>query len=386
MASVTFPMALETIAWVKDVAKEQFVESSVLDLLCDWERGVKKPTLSQVQKLGQRLHIPFGYFFLTKRPVEHFKILEFRTIDSVAHGEASPQLKDTIAQMEAVQDWVREYRRGEAYPKVAFVGRCRGMDVSQVLVTVRDVFEIPVHWYADVKDAEQAFRFFRRLCEQQGIIVMQNGVVGNNTHRPLSLDEFRAFVLTDDWAPLIFINARDGIRGRLFSLLHEVVHVFLGQNDLFNSPDRVTAFEKEIERICNRVAAEILAPKKEFLEIWAQCSREKDLQFSVKQAAKKFHCSLTVAARRALDLGCITQGQYEEMVSLFQKAFAKGKGKGGNYYNTLASRMDGPFVRMLADSVQMGNTTYTEAFRLTGTNNKTFAELVKDVSRGGRRA
>ena len=51
MASVTFPMALETIAWVKDVAKEQFVESSVLDLLCDWERGVKKPTLSQVQKL-----------------------------------------------------------------------------------------------------------------------------------------------------------------------------------------------------------------------------------------------------------------------------------------------------------------------------------------------
>lgn len=380
MASVAFPMSLETIAWVKDVAREQLAEASVLDLLSAWEQGVKKPTLSQVQKLGQRLHIPFGYFFLDKRPAEHFKVLEFRTIDSVEHGTASPALKDTIAQMEAVQDWVREYRRGEGYLKLAFVGRCRDMDVSHVLGTVREVLEIPPGWYEDVKGTEQAFRYFRRQCERLGIIVMQNGVVGNNTHRPLSLGEFRAFVLTDEWAPLIFINAKDAVAGRIFSLLHEVVHVFLGRDSLFNSPDGVTAFAKDTERICNRVAAEILVPEEAFRAAWAQCIKEKDLAFSIKQMAQKFHCSRMVIARRALDLGRITREQYDEMASLSREGPAKGKSGGGNFYNTLASRMDGPFVRMLADSVRMGNTTYTEAFRLTGTNNKTFAELVKDVN------
>lgn len=96
MASVAFPMHSETIAWVKRVAQEQLADSSILALLSAWEEGTKKPTLYQVQELSKKIHIPFGYFFLKKRPPEHFKVLEFRTLDSVEHSKASSELKDNV--------------------------------------------------------------------------------------------------------------------------------------------------------------------------------------------------------------------------------------------------------------------------------------------------
>lgn len=385
MASVAFPMHPETIVWVKHVAQEQLVDPSILKLLSDWEVGTKKPTLYQVQELSKKIHIPFGYFFLKKRPVEHFKVLEFRTLDSVEHSKASAELKDTIAQMINIQDWMKNYRKNERSLALSFVGQCRNMhNGHQVLSIVRNTLGISETWYEQVKDTNQAFRFFRKKCEEQEILVMQNGVVGNNTHRPLSLEEFRAFALVDPFAPLIFINAKDTMGGRLFSLLHEIVHLFLGEDNVFNWNGQVTSFVKETEQLCNQVAAEILAPENEFRKLWQEYVSEQNILFSVQQIAKKFHCSLTVVSRRALDLHYISIQQYHDLVGLFSQSYQKGQERsGGNYFTTLASRMDPQFINRLNHSIQMGNTTYTEAFRLTGTNNKTFAELVADIHKRG---
>lgn len=385
MASVVFPMHPETIAWVKRVAQEQLADSSILALLSAWEEGTKKPTLYQVQELSKKIHIPFGYFFLKKRPPEHFKVLEFRTLDSVEHSKASAELKDTIAQMVNIQDWMRNYQKDEGAIALPLIGQCKNMhDYHQVLSVVRSTLAISENWYEKVKDEAQAFRFFRKKCEEQGITVMQNGVVGNNTHRPLSLEEFRAFALVDPLAPLIFINAKDTMCGRLFSLLHEIVHLFLGEDNVFNLNDRDTSFVRKTEQLCNQVAAEILAPEKELHKAWQEYAGEGNILFCIKQVARKFHCSLTVVSRRALDLKYISLRNYHDLVSLFSQSFQKNKeNHGGNYFNTLASRMDPQFIYDLNNSVQMGNTTYTEAFRLTGTNNKTFAELVADIHKRG---
>lgn len=383
MASVVFPMHPETLAWVKRVAQEQLADPKILDILTAWESGVKKPTLSQVQRISQKVHIPFGYFFLKKKPVEHFSVMEFRTLDSVEHWKESLELKDTVAQMTAIQDWMREYKRAEGYLPLEFVGKCKGMEnCDDVLQMVRATLELKEDWFEEIRNEEQAFRFFRQKCEYHGIIVMQNGVVGNNTHRPLSLEEFRAFALTDDFAPLIFINARDHICGRIFSLLHEIVHIFLGKDNIFNLTENTTHFDKKIEQMCNRVAAEILTPQKKFIETWKVYEPEGNLMLCIKQVAKKFHCSLTVISRRALELHYISHEQYTDFVRIFSEHCKNGKtGAGGDYYNTLASRMDPRFIQLLENSIGSGGTTYTEAFRLTGTNRKTFDRLVKDMEK-----
>lgn len=387
MGSVAFPLSLETIGWLKGVAREGAADSSVLERLSAWETGSRKPTLKQVEEISKKLHVPFGYLFLKRKPAENFKVLEFRTLDSVEHTGVTPELRDTLAQMEAVQDWAGEYRRKEGIGPFGVVGKVGELrDVDSVLEAARGSFEIPVRWYETVRDENQAFSFLREKCEQQGILVMQNGTVGTNTHRKLSLREFRAFALVDDWAPLIFVNAADSMQGRVFSLLHEMIHVLLGEDNVFNANDETVGLVGPVERLCNRVAAEILVPQEDFMEAWSRFGEQGDVLVSVNHVAQKFHCSLTVASRRALDFGYINKDRYMNLVRGFTRQGLKGNGRsGGNFYTTMASRLDRQFVNMLADSVRMGNTTYTEAFRLTGTTNKTFAALVKDVrERGGR--
>lgn len=378
--SVILQLHPETLRWIREEAQADMADASVIQLLKEWELGTKKPTLSQVRKLSSETHIPFGYFFLKEKPAEKYSVLEFRTMDSTYHGEASQALRDTIFEMLNIQDWMKQYRLHQGYEVLSYVGSLKNeKDVDAVSAAVRKKLDIDIAWFKQCRDADYAFKFIREKCEAIGILVMMNGVVGANTHRPLSLAEFRAFVLVDPYAPLIFINARDTVNGRLFSLLHEIVHVFVGTDNLFNADDGDEHFSKSTETLCNKVAAEVLMPKGDFLAFWDTCKNEhEDTMICIKEAGRVFHCSLTAAARRAFDFHRISGTEFAGYIKLFSQAYVnnKAQGRGGNYYNTMQSRLDRSFLKALADSVLAGRTSYPEAFRLTDTNNKTFTHLV----------
>jgi len=98
---------------------------------------------------------------------------------------------------------------------------------------------------------------------------MQNGIALGNTHRPLDLNEFRAFTLIDEYAPLIFINSKDSNNGKTFSLLHELVHIFYGRNSLYNDDLKFrNKYTNPLEIICNRITGELIAPTDIFIEYW----------------------------------------------------------------------------------------------------------------------
>ena len=77
------------------------------------------------------------------------------------------------------------------------------------------------YWYKEFSEPRLAFNYLRDMIENKGIIVMQNGIVGTNTHRNLDVNEFRGFLLYDDYATLIFINSKDSVKGKIFTLIHE---------------------------------------------------------------------------------------------------------------------------------------------------------------------
>src|SRR5690606_23963375 len=104
--------------------------------------------------------------------------------------------------------------------------------------------------------------------EERGILVMRNGVVGNNTHRPLSVEEFRGFAIADEFAPLIFINGADYLSAQMFTLAHELVHVFVNASGISNLQDTYSS-NNAIERFCNQVAAELLVPEAELRPLHA---------------------------------------------------------------------------------------------------------------------
>ncbi len=275
---------------------------------------------------------------------------------------------------------MKTYRQELGFDKLSIVGCMRGIkEIGTIVDRIRKDLELDDTWYERSKDTREAFGYIRRQLEVCGVVVMMSGIVGKNTHRALNVDEFRAFTMVDDWAPLIFINATDSNGAKLFSILHEVAHIWLGRDDLFNDRRSRIAGVSEIEVICNAVAGELMVPKKVFLSQWDVYSG--NIFNKITELAKYFRCGEVVVARKAIDCKKIEQNIYNQVVQTAIENYRQMKENkqtnGGNYYNTIGSRLDGSLIRALCESINMGRTTYTEAYRLTNTSRKTFSEVAQ---------
>lgn len=391
MTKNTVAVAQPILNWVLDNVQLDQLPTQISDYLIKWSNGEKEPTFSQIEKVSRATGIPLGYFFLQIPPREELPLLEYRTVNSQNFDHPSRELIDTMHDMDQVQEWTRNHLKTEGADPLSFVSALTGnTSPMQAAQKIRELLGLVKDWYKSCSNNADSFRHLRTLISNLGVLVMMSGIVGNNTHRPLSISEFRAFAVVDDYAPLIFINSNDSDNGRLFSLLHEFVHICLGEDDLFNDRASTASGVKRVEVFCNAVAAEVLVPVDLFTEAWKQTCQEYDIKQALEILAKEFRCGITVIARRACDSGYITAKEYQEIAQLAVKLYAdkrkkdKEEGKsGGDYYRTAASRIDQRFFSMLSTSVATGRTLYSDAFRLTNTNRSTFFKLAETRLGGG---
>ncbi|CRZ35050.1 Zn-dependent peptidase ImmA (M78 family) [Herbinix hemicellulosilytica] len=381
MPSVYVNIKPEIINWVLNQIQDDILEENMINNIKAWLNGTKTPTFNQIEDLSRKTNIPLGYFFLQTPPEEKIDLLEYRTIDSIQLAKPSRNLIDTIYHMERIRDWMKDYRLEMGFDILPVVGCMENVDdISTITKRIRNDLELNETWYELCSNTREAFNFIRDRLEACGIIVMMSGIVGSNTHRLLDINEFRAFVMVDKWAPIIFINATDSDGARLFSLLHEAVHIWIGKDDLFNDRYDITNGVSSTEKLCNAVTAELMVPKDIFINKWNEIN-ETDVFDTITRLAKYFRCGEVVIARRAKDCNKINQDVYNHVVETaienYNKIKEKQEDNGGNYYNTMISRLDGCFVRALCESINIGRTSYTEAYRLTNTSPKTFAEVAQ---------
>jgi len=205
------------------------------------------------------------------------------------------------------------------------------------------------------------------------VLVMVNGVVGNNNHRRLDPEEFRGFALADKLAPLVFINGADTKAAQMFTLAHELAHIWGGQTGL-SDVGLVSAPTHTIERWCNRVAAELLVPLATFR---TEYKRGEDLRSALDRLARRFKVSTLVILRRVHDAGGLT---WDELGQAYQQELDRLRGmprsSGGDFYLTQAARVGKRFARALVASTLEGQTLHRDAFRLLGFSKiATFREL-----------
>lgn len=386
MSKLTVNVAPDILDWIISKTGSN-LSQTMLDKLQKWLNGEKEPTFRQVEEVSKATNIPFGYFFLNSPPNEDLSLLEFRTIDSLKLRNPSRNLIDTMDNMENMQAWMRDSLVEEGSERLHFVGSQKFQDnIFDFADNMRDLLSLDFNWYTKTPNAEMSFRTIRGRCQNIGILVMMSGIVGQNTHRPLDIEEFRAFALVDEYAPLIFINSNDSINGKLFSLVHEIAHILKGNSDFFNDRIGGDYFVNKDESICNAVAAELLVPNASFVNKWNKGKEDKNDRENIIALSNYFKCGTTVIARRALDCGYINRNLYGDIADKAieyynqQQRIKKNKDKtGGSFYNNLASRLDNRFVKTLANSVAEGKTQYTDAYRLTNTNRKTFSNLIDKV-------
>lgn len=373
------------VEWILDQIGMNTAPIKSLDTLKEWQKGLVIPTFTEIETVSKDTRIPLGYFFLQTPPQEKISLMEYRTLAGGEYDRPSRELVDTIADMEHILEWTRDYRVSDSPDVNPIVGKLKGeTNIPRITSYIRQILRLSTTWFKETNGAQESFRLLRERMSEVGIIVMMNGIVRDNTHRPLDINEFRAFTLIDEYVPLIFINATDSASGKLFSLLHEFVHICLGRSNLFNDRYGTVRGVSKLETVCNAVAAEVLVPSSLFTSYWQTLtSRMIPTHEIIEKTAKFFRCGRIIIARKALDAGEINYEAYNETVQEAIQQYIEQKQKerdtegGGDYYNTKGSRIDKNFLTMLVNSISQGKTQYSEAFRLTHTNRHTFSKLVE---------
>ena len=348
-----------------------------------WESGERQPTLKQLESFAKVTHTPIGYFFLPEPPVEleQVPIPDFRTIANKPVTRPSPNLLDTIYLCQQRQDWYRDYARSMGDEPSAVVGSVQSTDdVVGTAAAIRDALGFDLDERRNFATWTEALRRFIEQADLAGVLVMVNGVVGSNTSRKLDPDEFRGFTLIDDIAPLIFVNGADTKAAQMFTLAHELAHVWLGQSALSDSQAR-TLPNHNVERWCNQVAAEMLAP---LAAVRDEYDPRAELRAELDRLARRFKVSTLVVLRRLHDIKALTTSQYwaayeEELVRLRGLPTSSG----GDFYLTLTARVGRRFAHAMVATTLEGESSFTEAFRLLGVKKmSTFRSLSEKLGLG----
>ncbi len=366
------------IRWARERAgKEPDELRGRFPRLDEWERGEIGPTLKQLESYASAVWVPVGYLFLSEPPAEEVPLRDFRS-DRGRAGPPSPHLLDTIYLSQARQDWYRDYARSARVGPRPFVGSVTLSDpIEETAAAIRQTIGFDLEARRRASTWTDALRQFIRQVDAAGILVMVSGVVRNNTHRALDPNEFRGFTMADDVAPLIFVNGADSKAAQMFTLAHELAHVWLGRSAL-SDPDPGETAEMEVERWCNRVAAELLVPMdvlRDELRPDAAPSAE------MKRLARRFKVSTLVALRRLFEADAITRARFrEEYDAEVARILALPRGTGGNFYRTQPVRAGRRFVTALVESTLEGQTLYRDALRMLGISRvETFHELGRSM-------
>jgi len=380
---VRVPVKPELIQWAIERSKRDPADLAArFDRLVEWQTGQAQPTLGQLENFAAATRTPVGYFFLPVPPAEPLPIPDFRTVGSVQVSRPSPDLLDTIYLCQQRQDWYRTNALVLRDDPVAFVGTATTKSEHVATATsIRAAIGFNLSSRAQASTFEDALRMMTRAADEAGVLVMTSGIVGTNTHRPLDTREFRGFALSDDYAPLVFINGTDTKSGQMFTLAHELAHLWLGQSALTDSTAAtvardggvskpVTAEVSSVERWCNAVAAEVLVPMESFKQVYRP---KAELRAEKQRLSNHYKVSTLVVLRRMYDAGGLSREVfwtvYQAEADLLRKVMAEKKAKakkGGDPYATGRVRVSPRFARAVLSATWEGRSTFTEAFRMLG--------------------
>jgi Zn-dependent peptidase ImmA (M78 family)/transcriptional regulator with XRE-family HTH domain len=343
--------------------------------LPDWENGNIKPTLKQIERFAKATHTPVGYFFLEEPPVENIPIPDFRTIKNEYTVRPSPNLLDTIYMCQQRQEWYHDYARAMGEEPLSFVGAASIKDNVVVTATkMRQFIGFDIDERKKMPTWADALRQFIDQVDSIGIMVMCSGVVMNNNYRHLNPEEFRGFAMTDKLAPLVFINGADTKAAQMFTLAHEIAHIWIGLSAV-SDVQASWISDNRVERWCNQVAAEFLVPldliKRDF-------QKSADLPDELSRLARRFKVSTLVILRRIYDADGITFNKFQQVYQMELERLISivAKGGGGNFYLTQAARVSKRFARALIANTLEGQTLHRDAFRMLGFSKlTTFREL-----------
>ena len=372
-------LAPEVLRWAreraslshKELAGKVNVKTETIE---GWE-STGKISFAQIDKLADRTYTPFGFLFLSKPPEEPLPMTDYRTGSNSPSHRPSPNLLDTVYQMQSRQSWMRceVFCRGSE--PLDLVGKC-GMDTKpqHAAQVLRDFLSLSESLAEAAGTGEDALEVLRDLTEEAGVMVAFSGIVGGRTDRKLDPAEFQGIALVDEYAPLVFINAADFKEVQIYTLVHELVHLLIGESGLCSFGNLVSN-DHEVEQFCHEVAMEFLVPKHELRDFWPKAASQPD---PFKAAGQRFKVGSLVCARRAVDLGLADEEAFAHTTNTFKAEEAKCRASQSNddFWMHPKWQIGKDFAASVVCAAEGGCLPYREAYNLTEIHGASFDDLL----------
>jgi Zn-dependent peptidase ImmA (M78 family) len=356
---------LTNILKTLNVPEKQFLE---------WEQGNNLPSFSKALQIAKVLKIPFGYLYLNSPPADEIPIPDLRTKSDQRPAKPSPELIEVVQSVLYKQEWYREFMQEEGAKRLPYVGK---FSITEPTKNIANDIRLTLGLANGIRHKSNTWSdYLRNLthkAEDLGIVVLRSGVVGNNSQRKLSVSEFQGFALSDPIAPFVFVNSKDFETAKIFTLIHELAHIWLNTSGISNANEAIPSVKAPvIERVCNSVAAQALVEPGELSELWKQTSGNLD------QLARHFLVSTLVILRRANELGLITRETFfVRLQEEREKVRPKKKAGGGSFYRNLEARQSGNFSDAVISDVRRGGTVLRDAAQLLDLKVPTLLKVVE---------
>ena len=364
----------EVLRWARERAGLKLADlQGRCPKLEDWEAGTSQPTMRQLEQFATATRVPFGFLFLPEPPEMPLPFADFRRVENRRRQGVSPELMDTIHLMRRRQAWLREEQIEADVAPLECVGSARlADDPAATGRDMRRVLGLEDGWTKLASTWTAAVGTLRSAIEELGIMAVINGVVGNNTRRKLDVGEFRGFALSDPYAPLIFVNGADAKSAQMFTLAHELAHLWLG-----DMGEGLSGFQGlqpdggDVERFCDQAAAEFLVPAMELRDAWQGIAATGT---AFEKLARRFKVSPVVIGRRAMDLDLVEPEKFFSFYRNYMKRERQEQqpGIGGDFYNNQNTRVGRLFASHVTRAAQEGRIGFKEAYDLTGLNGGAF--------------
>ncbi|MBD0865824.1 MAG: ImmA/IrrE family metallo-endopeptidase [Rhodobacteraceae bacterium] len=373
------PVKPELIHWACERSRiDREILAQRFNKLPEWERGETRPTLDQLERFARSVHVPVGTLFLSQPPDEPVPIPDFRTFAGQAVARPSPNLLDMIYACQERQSWYRDFAVATGQSTLDFIGSATvNTPPEAAAAKMREVLGFDLAVRGDCTTWIDALRLFIRQAEAAGVLVMVSEIVVSNTSRPLDVDEFRGFALSDPFAPLVFINGADTKAAQMFTLAHELAHLWLDATALSDPDAAPGSGHRREEAWCNAVAAELLVP---LATLRADLQQDEPIPDTLQRLVRRFKVSTLVILRRLFDADRIDREQFDAAWAAEIACLPHPAQQGGNFYRITLSRVGRRFARALVISTLEGHTLYRDAFRMLGVSNtETFYNIGREA-------
>lgn len=346
-------------------------ELTAADLLLAWEKGERAPSLSHLEEMAKAYQRPLLTFFLPAPPIQQTSLADFRPIANKQHVKDSPEFSALKRRIEALHDELKEIAALEGFPRLPFVGSVtQHSPLKQIVENIRDVLGFSFTDQQRIQNKEKFISALRQRAHDAGIFILFEGNLGSH-HTNISPEEFRGLALAHQTVPLIVINTNDATAARIFTLVHELGHIWFGDSGVSNfdalGRPRLQSAVVAREMLCNALAGEFLIPEAALRDAWQP--GDENASGQIERLVRLFKISRAVVARRLLDLDMIADTIYWPLLKNYnlnwEKSKQKIKAQSGPSRNVLDKyRLGQKLVHMVMDAVSNGRITVQEAARM----------------------